>query len=324
MKYIKGHKRRLYLFNRDTEIFEPVICLTSTDFSQVLEMIEKNNVCEKTEKPRSINRSVSFSGEVATDGGVTIDDLYQEQELSRNSVSKWRLCGGLMGIEFNAYLSDVSDSFGDGDATFSGSLTLSGSPRDVWIFFEDPEVGSMLYSKGLIANPTYSTEEELALIGNDDLGTFIGSSITKFNEFQYFTGITEIESNFFAMSSLSEIIFPSTLQIIGDSAFIGTNLKNVIIPEGVQMIPEQAFFESNLLTIHLPSTITSIGYYAFEDTSLNEMVILATVPPTITAETFPYGVTTTIYVPDASVAAYKAATNWSAYASDIKPLSTKQ
>ena len=47
----------------------------------------------------------------------------------------------------------------------------------------------------------------------------------------------------------------------------------------------------------------------------------STTPPTITTDTIPNNTNLKIYVPDASVDAYKTATNWSAYASKIYPLS---
>ncbi|MFZ2756302.1 MAG: hypothetical protein WAY93_05495, partial [Atopobiaceae bacterium] len=52
-------------------------------------------------------------------------------------------------------------------------------------------------------------------------------------------------------------------------------------------------------------------------TSLQYVVCNATTPPTITSNTFTSSNNCKIYVPDDSVASYKAATNWSTYASRI-------
>ena len=76
----------------------------------------------------------------------------------------------------------------------------------------------------------------------------------------------------------------------------------------------------------LPETITSIGISTFYHcTSLNCLVVKATTPPTLYYTVFvdtPIASGTGyIYVPDESVDAYKQATNWSQYASQIKPLS---
>jgi hypothetical protein len=71
--------------------------------------------------------------------------------------------------------------------------------------------------------------------------------------------------------------------------------------------------------VELPSTITSIGSTAFfAGLSGKILLIHATVPPSVGS----FGLNFTyIYVPDESVEAYKTASNWSTYASNIKPLS---
>lgn len=82
---------------------------------------------------------------------------------------------------------------------------------------------------------------------------------------------------------------------------------------------------NSLKNVILPSTIKIISAYFFASCSkLTEFTILATEPPTLANTTNCIsGATTSIYVPDASVDAYKTATNWSAYADKIKPLSSK-
>jgi len=66
--------------------------------------------------------------------------------------------------------------------------------------------------------------------------------------------------------------------------------------------------------------VTSIGSSAFNgNTSCIEYHILATTPPTLAATSVFTGINAIckIYVPTASVDAYKAATNWSTYANYI-------
>lgn len=94
----------------------------------------------------------------------------------------------------------------------------------------------------------------------------------------------------------------------------------LIIPEGVVSIGNSAFSSANQCPgLTIPSTVTSIGDQAFLGFSLClEINVLATVPPTIDANTFAsLNSTCVIKVPAASLSAYQAAPNWSAHASKM-------
>ena len=80
---------------------------------------------------------------------------------------------------------------------------------------------------------------------------------------------------------------------------------------------------SSMKSIELPSTVTFIGGNAFQDcTGLTRISITAETPPSLGSSAFANcSALTGIYVPDESVEAYKTATNWSAYANIILPLS---
>ena len=75
-----------------------------------------------------------------------------------------------------------------------------------------------------------------------------------------------IETNAFnGCESLKSFNFPSHLETIGSSAFVGTSLQNVKIPEGLTSIGESCFNGCPLLTIHLPSSLNSLGNDAFSN-----------------------------------------------------------
>jgi len=79
----------------------------------------------------------------------------------------------------------------------------------------------------------------------------------------------------------------------------------------------------NLETVKLPKTLTAIGDEVFSgDRALKTLVVEAVMPPSLHKDAFK-GISSlaAVYVPDASVAAYQAAANWSAYAGAIKGLS---
>ncbi len=111
-----------------------------------------------------------------------------------------------------------------------------------------------------------------------------------------------------------------TVTTIGEKAFQNGNMSSIVIEEGVVNIADDAFWAcSNYLTkATLPSTIESIGDYAFDGCSgLTKITINATTPPTFGDYVFNNASSLAhIYVPSASVNAYKAA--WSAHASLIE------
>lgn len=80
---------------------------------------------------------------------------------------------------------------------------------------------------------------------------------------------------------------------------------------------------TRLVKVVLPATLTTIGYHAFNGcTSLNEVIVHNATPPTMSGNIFASTNSTfLIYVPDASVTAYREASGWIDYADRIKPLS---
>ncbi len=139
-------------------------------------------------------------------------------------------------------------------------------------------------------------------------------------------GVTSIEQYAFnSCSSLAEIALPAGVTSIGGYAFQGcTSLTMIANLENTQVtsIEQYAFNScSSLAEIALPAGVTSIGGYAFSGcSSLQYIRIEATTPPTLSKNAIPSTIGA-IYVPDESVAAYQAATNWSSFASKIKGIS---
>lgn len=122
-------------------------------------------------------------------------------------------------------------------------------------------------------------------------------------------------------SGLTGVIIPSSVTDIGTHAFIYcTGLTKADIPEKVTSIGLSTFYGcSNLTEVKIPSGVTSIGKFAFNGcTSLESVTSLATTPPTLDSTAFTSCTKlTSIFVPEPSVAAYKAASGWNAYADKI-------
>ena len=138
-------------------------------------------------------------------------------------------------------------------------------------------------------------------------------------------------------SSLSgEIYMPLLEGSIANTTFRGTIITKVLSLgkitklEFTRAYPGEynaypPFYQIGTLEeLVLPETLQSMSNQIFDGCSALKVVkCLAVTPPTIGGNVF-RGSSCPIYVPDASVDAYKAAANWSTYASRIKPLSEYQ
>ncbi len=179
------------------------------------------------------------------------------------------------------------------------------------IVFADPDV------KAIVANAFGTdgeiTEEQAAAVttfmSGDDSSTnkFRSNlSVNSFDEFAYFTGVTEI----------------------GDNTFKGClNMTSITIPANVTSIGESAFNTcESLTTVTIPSSVSSISNSAFlACTKLTSVTCEATTPPTYVPDNYGVGIffntnDCPIYVPAASVDAYKAAEGWSTYADRIQAI----
>ena len=75
---------------------------------------------------------------------------------------------------------------------------------------------------------------------------------------------------------LDDVIFPSTLDIIGECAFhFCHNLRKVVLNEGLEYIGKYAFDGCSLERLEIPSTVKSIGEKAFSSNSesLKEIIL---------------------------------------------------
>ena len=134
--------------------------------------------------------------------------------------------------------------------------------------------------------------------------------------------VTSIGNNAFdGCSQLTDVSFPAVTSI-GSYAFNScSQLTNVSFP-AVTSIGIGAFYGCSQLTdISFPA-VTSIGGNAFGSCSRLTKIILENTEQVATlASTSTIPSNTIIYVPDALVDSYKAATNWSTLANRIKGMS---
>ena len=179
--------------------------------------------------------------------------------------------------------------------------------------------------------------------------TFIGegafnncSSLTTINIPNSVTSIGD--GAFSGCSSLTTINIPNSVTAIGYDAFSGTSWYDnqpdglvyaglvayeykgtkpegttITLKEGTKGIADYAFSNcSNLAAINIPNSVTYIGEGAFSDCiHLNDLYCYATTPPKCCQSTFTNILSktnsTTLHVPAASLAAYRAAPVWKDY-----------
>lgn len=134
---------------------------------------------------------------------------------------------------------------------------------------------------------------------------------------------------------LDDVVLPNLTGFIGGAAFAKTNIKRVldlgnITETGTSGAYYPAPYGAGLFAgcvelelLILPTSLTKIGYaLAIGCKALKSILVKAVIPPTLGGSAFANcPALTGIYVPDESVEAYKTATNWSAYANKILPLS---
>ena len=172
-------------------------------------------------------------------------------------------------------------------------------------------------------------------------GVTIGDSVTTIGDeaFSYCESLTSVTIGdsvttigvgvFWNCNSLTSVTIPDSVTTIGGRAFSNCNsLTSVTIPDSITMIGAEAFYACNSLTsVTIGDSVTTIGYNAFYScNNLTSVYCKATTPPSLDDYVFKYwdesaqedvNIGCAIYVPAESVEAYKAATNWSEYASSI-------
>lgn len=151
----------------------------------------------------------------------------------------------------------------------------------------------------------------------------VNKSITKLTA-DDLAGVTEIGNYAFSYCmQLTDISFAKSITTIGVSAFAYCYaLKHLTIPDHITTIKTYAFSKCAALTdITIGKGVTSIEAFAFNLVGKSKSVtyrILNPTPPVITADAIHVDSLAKIIVPKGCSGAYKAAANWSTFASYIE------
>ena len=156
----------------------------------------------------------------------------------------------------------------------------------------------------------------------NNIASIVDKSVTTITA-EDLSGATQIgDYAFYGLNKLTSIEIPNTVISIGNRAFgYCSALTNIIIPENIAEIKSYAFrYCTALNDITIKSLTIAIGAEAFNiGSESNKLTIrmLATTPPSIEANSFNTTTLNQIIVPVGCAETYKAATNWSNFASYI-------
>lgn len=125
-----------------------------------------------------------------------------------------------------------------------------------------------------------------------DIGVYFkgNTTITSFDELQFFTGLTQLVSEAFSgatnlksivlpqsvsniqtnvfrfCQNLEHIVLPDSMIMINSNSFVGTGIKSIIFPQkGNLQLAYNAFAESKLRSIYIPANVTRIYDYMLSD-----------------------------------------------------------
>lgn len=245
------------------------------------------------------------------DGCTSLKSIVFGEKVNRINNNAFRNCISLQSVTGASNITELNND------AFNGCANLSVIDID-WSKVE--KIGQRAF-KGCTSLPITDL--------NIPNATYIGSAgfdNTNLTKVSNLGKIQEIPNACFnACSSLEEVVLHEGITSLGFSSFeYCASLKSIVIPDSVTTINSYCFqHDSSLKTVVLGSELQSIGNVAFSDCkSLEVIVSKATVPPTTASNAFNiYPKIQFVYVPDASVDAYKSAVGWSGFADKIKPLS---
>ena len=232
--------------------------------------------------------AISASATPNVGGSVSGDGLYYQGQSCTLTAAP------LGDFEFQRWTEDGVEVSTDAEYTFTveGNRNLVANfRRPNYIYFADANVEARcleLWDADGDGNLSY---EEAAAVTNLGQAFRNNDNITSFNELQYFTGLTFLNSEefydcdglvsitlpeglteirysaFYSCYALSSVALPVSLNSIGNNAFqVCSSLSSIILPEGLISIGNYAFQNCNALySITLPEGLTSIGYDAFNN-----------------------------------------------------------
>lgn len=230
---------------------------------------------------------------------------------------------GLFALSFASICSSFKSS-----AVSVLAVLEAGTQQDPWL------VGAEGHENEVVA---YLDGTKLVVKGEGNMCTWKGTSDIKWpiakgsiTEIVVEDGVTSMTPYFATtIQGINKVSIGKDVKSIGDFAFRNSFSDYTIVfakESKLQSLGQQCFTSSWFTTIELPDSLTSIGRQCFSGCSkLTDITLNSINPPTTDSGLFSscYELTN-IYVPAASVDAYKSATGWRDYSSKIEALPGKE
>ena len=170
------------------------------------------------------------------------------------------------------------------DVLCEHTITIEQIDQSECVVFKDEAVKAVCveaFDKNGDSDLSYDEVEAVESLSNIKLP----KTITSFDEFQYFNGVTDIPGAYFKnCTELESIILPETLKTIGNDAFNSCiSLTEINLPESIDVIESGAFSSCHSLeSVVIPGTLKDFSFAVFKDcTSLIDVTLpegLALIP----------------------------------------------
>ena len=125
----------------------------------------------------------------------------------------------------------------------------------------------------------------------------------------------------FSHQNITHIQVYEGVETLGDESFFDNQIEgHLVFPDSLKRIKQNALAQNAITSVVLPKNLITLDNYAFASNQITTVTSLNPIPPQIstTFASFNGNPLAQIYVPAASVAAYKA--QWGIYASLIQPI----